>query len=232
MTDGPLSASDTTKCNICGSGEFLPGPNGRMARSGKLPCCAGCASLERHRGLRALLSPLPREFFATRRAVQFAPERAPDRALDPAWFAEFEEYIVPSPAIPSIAQTPAADHSADFISFSHLLEFEADDQAAFAELCRIASPTAVLNIAFTSSMQSATTTGFDPPKPPYGRHWEYGRDIVTRFALAERGLRGMVVTMHDPVTETSEQTHFFCRRDGDYEFLERAFKGRTEIISI
>ena len=105
MTEG-------SNCNICGSEIFLPGPGGRMARSGKLPCCAGCGSLERHRGLRALLDPLPGAFFANRRALQFAPERAPDRALDPAWFASFEEYIVPGPLVSSIAHTPSPDRSA------------------------------------------------------------------------------------------------------------------------
>jgi len=224
MTEG-------SNCNICGSEIFLPGPGGRMARSGKLPCCAGCGSLERHRGLRALLDPLPGAFFANRRALQFAPERAPDRALDPAWFASFEEYIVPGPLVSSIAHTPSPDRSADFISFSHMLEFEADDQAAFAELCRIASADAVLNIAFTSSMQAAATSRFDPPKPPYRRHWEYGRDIVTRFGLAERGWRGMMVTMTDPVTATDEPTHLFCRRAEDAEFLAGAFEGKARSIA-
>ena len=212
-------------CNICGSTEFLPGPGGRMARSGALPCCAVCASLERHRGLRALLSPLPPEFLAPRHAVQFAPDRAPDRALDPAWFASFDEHIVPSPMLPSLTGLPIPDASADFISFSHMLEFEADDQAAFAELLRIASPRAVLHISFASAMLAATTSRFDPPKPPYGRHWDYGRDITERFALAERGLHGLTAMLTDPATETSEPAHFFCRRQEDADFLAGEFKG-------
>lgn len=170
---------------------------------------------------------LPAGFLAGRRALQFAPDRAPDRSLDPAWFAAFEECVVAGSASLAEVCRAAPDHSVGYIALSHMLEFEPDDRAAFAELCRIGSADAVLNVTFTSSMQSAETSRFDPPKPPYGRHWEYGRDIVERFSLAARGLREMMVTLTDPVTETSEPTHFFCRRSQDAEALAGEFGSRV-----
>jgi hypothetical protein len=147
-----------SSCNICGGTAFIPGPQGRMARSGKLPRCAGCLSLERHRGLRALLASLPRGFFADRRALQFAPSHSPDRSANPAWFTEYQDYIHTGPERFSLANIRVPSASADFISLSHMLEFEANDLAAFDELCRIASPGAVLHIGFASSLK--------PPKPP------------------------------------------------------------------
>ncbi len=208
-----------TKCAICGGSEFLPGPGGRMARSGLPPACAGCGALERHRGLRAALSPLPAAFFADRSALQFVPQRAPDGSLDPAWFRGFTVITLPTGDQITDAAAGIADEAYDFISFSHQLEFESDDRGAFAVLERILAPGGIMQIGFASSLQAPATARFEPPKPPYGRHWDFGRDLLERLDTAARGFTVLAVTLTDSATGTSEPAHFFCRSAQDAAWL-------------
>jgi hypothetical protein len=44
--------NNAVKCNICGGEEFDFGPNKRLSRTKKLPCCKSCGSAERHRVFR------------------------------------------------------------------------------------------------------------------------------------------------------------------------------------
>jgi hypothetical protein len=84
--DASMESRESVRCPICGSEEFVPGPKGRMAPNGKMPRCAACKSLERHRMFRIMFERLGTGAFRGMRAIQFSP----DPTLDPKWFSSFE----------------------------------------------------------------------------------------------------------------------------------------------
>jgi len=71
-------------CNICGSTEFVSGPSGRLSMSQRLPLCAKCGGLARHRAVRTVFDALPDDLFRGTMCLQFSP----DPALDPARFEQ------------------------------------------------------------------------------------------------------------------------------------------------
>ena len=76
-------------CPICGSTSFVPGPKGRMAPNGRMPRCAKCRSLERHRMFRMMFERLGPERLPRRRdAIQFSP----DPTLDPELVQELRAF--------------------------------------------------------------------------------------------------------------------------------------------
>ena len=65
-------------CPICGSGDYVAGPKGRMSPEGLPPRCAACGALERHRNYRMLFEAL-RPILAGRRALQFSDDSSAPR---------------------------------------------------------------------------------------------------------------------------------------------------------
>ena len=57
-----------------------------MSRDGRLPACASCGSLERHRTVRAVWSPLIGEELSRLKAIQFSL----DPSVDKKWFESLE----------------------------------------------------------------------------------------------------------------------------------------------
>ena len=70
-TDTPRYTNSLV-CNICGSNQFSEGPFGRRSRTGKLPACVSCGSLERHRLIRHVWACIPVEDLHWKRALQFS----------------------------------------------------------------------------------------------------------------------------------------------------------------
>src|SRR5262249_10269873 len=130
------------RCNICGGGEFSPGPRGRMSSSLRPPCCVKCGSLERQRVQRAILQRLPPGFLANRRCLQFSQ----DVALDPKRFSSFEVSVFEGTNSLDMERIDRPDASYDYVALNHVLEFVPDDRKAFAELVRILSPDGILQI--------------------------------------------------------------------------------------
>lgn len=208
-------------CNICGESEFVAGPNGRLCASGAPPRCAGCGSLERQRSLRGLLSRLPSEMLAWRRAIQFAP----DGSLDPAWFRSYESSTYEGENSIDLQRIDRADDSYDFISLSMVLEFVPDDRRAFGELVRIGSDGCIVHSSPGSVLRSPASAHHEEPHGAFGRHHYYGCDLEDRFDAAARGLSTLLLRVVDPVTEVPDDVYFFCRRAADADLLRAAAAG-------
>lgn len=204
----PYSPSNKAeKCNICGSGSFGLGPNGRRAVNGNLPRCLGCEALERHRIVRRIFQSVPQEFLSTRKALQFSR----DPGLDPRWFKSFEVSIFDGENSLDIQSIDRRDESYDFISLSHVLESVPDDISGFNELCRILSPQGLMHVSFGSPLSRDKTADLDSPIHEWKAHHLYGRDLASRFKCKEKGLTTLEVKATDPSTGTREVVHLFMR---------------------
>jgi len=202
-------------CNICGEREFVPGPNGRLAKSGAPPRCRSCGSLERQRSLRAFLSRLPVEMLSWRRAIQFAP----DGSLNPAWFRSFEASTYEGENSIDLQEIHRPDSSYDFISLSMVLEFVPDDRQAFGELVRVGSDACIIHNSPGSMLSAPASIHHEEPHGSFGRYHYYGSDLEGWFETARRGLTTVSVRVVDPVTGTPDDIQFFCRRADDADGL-------------
>lgn len=209
------------RCTICGGTEFEPGPAGRMTADGLPPRCSTCWSLERHRGFRALAERLPRSLLSWRRAIQFAP----DGTLESGWFRSLELSAYGGENSIDVRSIPRADASYDFISLSQVLDFVKEDRAAFAEIARIASPTAIVHLVFTSNMQAEESTHYAEPRGTHGRFHEYGRDVIDWLGAPERGFETVVAQARDPVTRVGTPNFFLCRAESDGATIRGALAG-------
>jgi hypothetical protein len=205
------------KCNVCGSDDFVPGPNGRLTLDGAPPRCVGCGSLERHRALRACLQLMPREFLSWRRAIHFAPECS----LEPTWFRSYEKSRFGGENSIDLQAINRSSDSYDFISLSSVLEFVADDLRAFRELLRIGSSRCIVHCTFTP-FAGGPGSHTAEPRGTFGRYHVFGTDVYERLEAKAQNVITMVATARDPVTGSEQTMHFFCRHAGDAQVLQAA----------
>ncbi len=199
------------RCTICGHNEFSRGPNGRTADNGAMPRCTACGALERQRIVRSLLQAMPLGFIDWRRGLQFSPD--PGVCADQ--FRSYEVSVYGGDNSLDIQAIARADHSYDFISFNHVLEFVPDDLASFAELIRVLSPRGILQACFSTPMTRATSIDYSTPFGPHEAWHLYGLDLPERFHCAQLGLGVLAVEAVDPCTGIREVVHFFTRDPGD-----------------
>jgi SAM-dependent methyltransferase len=198
MKPDPIPARpDAPACPICGAREFIAGPKGRMAPNGKLPRCAGCGSLERHRMFRAMFERLGPESFAGMRAIQFSP----DPTLDPRWFGSFELSVFGEGESLDIQAIDRPDGAYGMVACSHVLEHVADDNAALHELLRIAAPDGLVWLVVPDPFREETTRDWGFPKPEkHGHYRVYGADFSERLARYLTDQPVLSYMGEDPVT--------------------------------
>ena len=205
----------------------MPGPGGRTTLGGN-PRCNTCASLERHRALRAAFVALPPEMLSWRRALQFAP----DPSLEEEWFKTFEISEYEGDNSIDVQSIDRSDESYDFLSLSVVLEFVPDDRKAFSELSRIGSDKLFMHMTFGSPLTASETRTFEAPKGPYGRVHDYGADIEEWFDSAGHGLSALVGHIADPVTgDDSYGFGFFLRDREEAETVHRVFNEGLDVKS-
>ncbi|UOD29589.1 class I SAM-dependent methyltransferase [Massilia violaceinigra] len=198
-------------CNICGGGDFGPGPAGRLASTGAPPCCRQCGALERQRVVRRMFQALPVGFLDWRRSLQFSP----DQAHSPAWFRSHEVSVYEGEGSLDIQAIDRPDASYDYITVSHVLECIPRDLAAFDELHRILSPRGLLHIGFGGAHTRAVTEDFAVPVDRYANLHRYGRDVYQRFGCAAKGMGMLAVQGTDPVTGAIDVAHLFAKDPAD-----------------
>lgn len=199
MSDGARGAALPAHagCPICGSSAFERGPKGRLAPSGHLPRCSGCASLERHRIFRIMFERLGPRSFADWSAIQFSP----DPTVDPAWFRSHELSVYAGRGSLDIQAIDRPDASYDYVGCSHVLEHVEDDRAALRELLRVLTPDGLLYLAFPDPFREETTRDWGFPKPEKHGHWRvYGGDVVERFRAYIPDQQVLAYRGQDPVT--------------------------------
>ncbi len=168
-----------------------------MAPNGKLPRCANCRSLERHRIFRVMFERLGTEDFRDTAAIQFSP----DPTLDPGWFRSFELSVYGEGESLDIQAIDRPDGAYGLVACSHVLEHVADDNAALHELLRIATPDGLLWLVVPDPFREDKTRDWGFPKrEKHGHYRVYGADIAERFAsyLPEQPVYSYVGD--DPVT--------------------------------
>ncbi len=195
---GETRPSGSAPCPICGSTAFVPGPKGRMSPNGKMPRCAGCRSLERHRIFRIMFERLGTEAFRGDAAIQFSP----DPTLDPRWFKSFELSVYGEGESLDIQSIDRPDGAYGLVACSHVLEHVADDDTALHELLRILKPDGLLWLVVPDPFREEKTRDWGFPKPEkHGHYRVYGADIVERFARYLPEQRVYSYFGGDPVTE-------------------------------
>jgi len=172
-----LQGNDAT-CNVCGGSTFEPGPHNRLSSNQKLPRCAQCQSLERHRQLRYVYSQLPAHYLAGLDALQLSP----DIGVDQSWFKSYELSRFESDNSLDIENIDRADASYDLVICNHVLEHVADDRQAMHELMRITRPAGFVQITVPTPHTQPTTVDWGYPKPEANDHYRsYGKDFLNLF---------------------------------------------------
>ncbi|MBK1840739.1 methyltransferase domain-containing protein [Azospirillum sp. YIM B02556] len=194
-------------CNICGGTIFGPGPVGRMSDTGKPPHCTRCGSLERHRANRALFQSIPIGALSWRRALQFSP----DMALNKAWFQNFEVSVYGGENSLDIQNINRPDASYDFVSLSHVLEFVPNDHESFSELMRILSPKGILHLVLSQPLSRPHCIDFSSATGIHQYFHLYGQDFEKRFSIKEHGFYATLFNVMDPITEVTETIHVISK---------------------
>jgi SAM-dependent methyltransferase len=197
MTEEASAENAGAACPICGGREFIPGPKGRMAPNGRLPRCAGCGSLERHRMFRRMFERLGPAAFAAWRAIQFSP----DPTVERGWFASFELSVFDAPGGLDVQAIARPSGVYDYVGCSHVLEHVPDDRAALSELLRIAAPDGLVFLVVPDPFREARTREWGFAKPEKHGHFRvYGADIAGRFERYAPRQPVIAYVGEDPVT--------------------------------
>lgn len=199
------------QCNLCGGLEFGAGPGGRMSDSGLPPHCKTCGSLERQRIIRKIFQSFPIGFLDWRRGLQFSA----DNSVDPSWFRTYEVSIFGGENSLDIQSITREPDTYDFISANHVLEFIPDARLAFDELFRILSQKGIIQISFSAPMIRNSTEDFSTPFGPHGAFHLFGKDIISYFNCASKGLVTLAILDSDPCTGVKEIVHLFIRQPRD-----------------
>ncbi|WP_439575604.1 class I SAM-dependent methyltransferase [Phreatobacter sp.] len=192
------------ECNICGSTEFLPGFNGRIA-NGLPPMCRGCRSVERHRIVRRIYLPL-RPLLDEWRALQFAP----DRSVDRFWFKEYLGSSYGGENTIDMIDTGLPDGRFDIVISNHVLEHVRDDKLAMAEMLRVVGAAGVVHLTVPTPTYRWETIDWGFPDPKVNEHYrDFGADFAQNMVRHFPGLACAAVVSFDPVTGAGDLVYFF-----------------------
>ena len=193
------------ECNICGGILFKEGPFGRKSRSGKLPACTDCGSLERHRLIRRVWNCIPVEIFRHKQVLQFSMEST----VEEKWFGGFEVSIYGSSNSLDLQEIEREDGLYDIVICNHVLEHVENDRQAFREILRILKPTGFLQFSVPNPTLHTKTKDWGYPKPEVHHHYRvYGRDLLQRFREAQPRAHILQIEAADTVTEVSDFVYF------------------------
>lgn len=203
-----MMREDSPCCPICGSREFIPGPNGRSAPNGAMPRCAECRSLERHRAYRTAFQALDPSRFAGLKALQFSP----DRVVEPSWFAHHDVSEFGTETALDLQAIARDDDSYDVIVVNHVLEHVEDDAAAIRELYRVVRPDGFVFLSVPDPARTPATRHYGRAREDKHGHWRiYGPDVAD--LLADTVPDGHVVVLEpaDPVTGAPDTAYVLTR---------------------
>jgi len=222
------SPAEQARCNICGGRRMVAGPLGRLSASGKLPTCADCGSLERHRILRRVWNALPRRFLEYARALQFSR----DPSVEPDWFGAHEESIFGTDTSIDIQAIDREDGSYDVVICNHVLEHVEDDRIAFRELMRVLTDDGFLQLTVPSPISRSETEEWGYAREDFHGHYRhYGLDLIDRFQACVEDARMLYVRSRDAATGIEDYVFFWSRSEATLDRLRRALTGQVEVMS-
>lgn len=172
----PLRLRPLAPCAICGGTRFARWrSDDPLSRSGRLPRCAQCGSLPRHRAMRKAMSQLRRKDFRQARCLQIST----DPTIKRSWFGSYEASIHGGDNSIDVQRIARADGSYDIVVCNHVLEHVPDHRQALRELGRILSIRGFLFLSVPDPVRRARTEDWGRPDPARHAHYrEFGADLA------------------------------------------------------
>ncbi|GAA0423749.1 hypothetical protein GCM10009133_35380 [Cocleimonas flava] len=216
----------TQKCNICGSKEFKPGPFGRLTKTGDMPHCLTCGSLERHRLIRTVWEKIPADFLSQKKVLQFSL----DPSVDSAWFQEHEISIYEHRNSIDLQNINREDASYDVVICNQILEHVADDKKAFNEILRVLTDDGFLQMTVPLPIRKKITEDWGYPKEDFHGHYRhYGIDLIEHFSQAHPGVFLINCKACDDVTGVEDYVFFWMKSKKTRDYLLDNLIGKIEI---
>lgn len=202
-------------CNICKGNRFIAGPHDRLSPTGKLPKCAKCKSMERHRAFRKIFLRIGVKEFKSWRCLQFSK----DPTVNPKWFRHHERSIYGHVNSLDLQAIDRPDASYDVVVCNHVLEHVADYRAALSELGRVLNGRGFLLLSFPDPEHLEKTIDWGYPKPEeFGHYRRFGRDIEPVMAELLPGCHVLPTVERDDVTGITNMAYVVTRNP---RWLER-----------
>lgn len=212
-------------CDICGSSQFKEGPLGRRSLTGKLPQCAKCGSLERHRFIRSVWNQIIDTDFVNKKALQFSR----DPTVERKWFGNLEVSVYGGNNSLDLQAIDRAAESYDMVICNHILEHVRDDSQAFREIMRILKPDGFLQFSVPNPITRTVTEDWGYPKPELHHHYRiYDRDVVQRFTEAQPEVDILEVHAADGVTGSRDIVYFATFSNHQITTLSSRLQVQTE----
>lgn len=201
------SEAPCAPCNICGGTSFRHGPSQRLASTGRLPFCASCHSLERHRIVRRVFDRLRPHFTQGRRLLQFSRDPGPD----PAWFREMTISVWGSENSLDLQNIELPDARYDWIYSSHVLNHVPDHAAALREMQRVVGANGVVLLSVGGTVSNYASTPSNAVLGPDRQFHLYGTEFAddVREMLPDVAVLELVTV--DPCTGTLDSVYLTSR---------------------
>ncbi|WP_422002600.1 polysaccharide pyruvyl transferase family protein [Reyranella sp.] len=222
MNDAPLP------CPICFGTTFTPGPGGRLSRTGRVPQCARCRSLERHRIFRLIFDSFRTPDLRNLSCLAFSL----DHSASAEWFAGYEVSIYGKRNSLDVQRIDRADASYDVVICNHVLEHVPDYRAALRELVRITRPGGFVFVSFPAPIDRPLTTDWGYPRADQHGHYRvFGRDVEPVLAAELPEQQIIAVTGRDPVTGVEDMAYIITRASGLAQVLMNAADVSSRIVA-
>lgn len=177
--------------------------------------CTKCGSVERHRVIRKIYTPL-RPLLKNWRVLQFAP----DQSVDRSWFKEYVGSSYGGQNSMNMVETGLEDGCFDIAIANHVLEHVPDDFKAVAELLRVVGTAGVVHITVPAPLFRWQTLDWGFADPKINLHFrDYGSDFPQRIVHGIDELTCASAVSFDPVTSLAEFVYFFSRSAATLESM-------------
>jgi SAM-dependent methyltransferase len=189
--------------------------------------CANCKGVERHRIIRDIYLPL-RPLLSDWRVLHFAP----DRSVDPTWFAEYTPSAYGGINSMDMMNTGLPDGSFELVASTHVLEHVSDDFAAIRETIRVVGPDGVIHLSVPTPTHRWETNDWGFADPKVNEHYrDYGADFPQRVLKEVESLKAASVAGFDPVTGAADLVYFFSQSAQTLEAMGRLWRGKQVAIT-
>jgi len=201
------STAALASCNVCGGGEFQRGPSKRLSMTGRLPCCVGCGSLERHRIARRVMDSLPDSLLSGKRLLQFNN----DTCVDQGRVAEHRVSQVGAPGSLDLRAVAVEDGRYDWVVSHHVFNSVENDVLGLREMLRVAGASGAVLFTVGGTWDSFDTHNFPSATGPYRTFRHYGSDFVERFYEQVPSASALELGAIDPSTATLDVVFIYSQ---------------------
>ncbi|WP_156356835.1 methyltransferase domain-containing protein [Sphingomonas sp. Leaf38] len=210
-----MDAVLTSMCNICGNENFSPAPGNRLSRSGMMPLCTKCRSLERHRIVRAIAGKLRvREEFAKYKMLSWGEQCG----VPKPWFQSAESANIDDPD----AELPSReDESLGFVIAGNVLQRLPDHRQAVKNLVRVLDGNGLILLYYPNPIMRETTEEWGKADSDRGQAYRMiGRDFEKQYGQIVPDAIALSIEEVDPVTRSHERIYLLTKSP---DWMRRSF---------